>query len=75
MLGLVEQAKPAVLMLTNLAIICFSTVEFNLMDVFPLGGSKITTLHGTDKGVVLVFTDRTNRVVLFNSVLDKGIWL
>jgi len=63
-----------VLLLTNIAIICFSTVEFNVVDVYPLVGTKLVALRGNDKLLGLTLSDHTEKLIEFNSTLDKNLW-
>lgn len=60
-----------ILILTNLAIIILSTIEFNVKDVIPLVRVKI---FERDRDIVITMCDETKRVLSFFSELDKNIW-
>lgn len=74
LMGLLDQSKTAVLLLTSIAIICFSTVEFNVVDVFPLVGTKLEPTKSNEKFLRLILSDLSEKLIEFNSTLDKNLW-
>lgn len=66
-----DQKDKCLLILTNLAILVLTTIEFNIRDAIPLVKVKV---FERDKDIVLTMSDGTKKVLSFFSELDKNIW-
>lgn len=66
-----DNKDKCLLVLTNLAVLVLSTIEFNIKDVVPLCRVKVLE---RDRDIVLTMNDGTRKVLSFFSELDKNIW-
>lgn len=66
-----DQKDKCLLILTNLAILVLTTIEFNIRDAIPLVRVKV---FERDKDIVLTMSDGTKKMLSFFSELDKNIW-
>ncbi len=73
-LGLIDNTKSSVLLLTNIAIICFSVIEFNIVEILPLIGTKVYEDRIYDKQIRLILSDGSEKIIEYNSQLDKNLW-
>lgn len=68
-------SKDCVLVLSNLFIVVFSTVEFNLKTVFPLIGSRILIPECKLNDICLLLADGSKRKMTFNNKGDQTLWM
>lgn len=66
-----DQRDKCLLLLTNLAILVFTTIEFNVKEVIPLVSAKV---FERDLEIVLTMSDQSKKLFRFFSELDKNIW-
>lgn len=68
-LGMIENEREVVGLLSNYGLLFFTTVDFNLVDFFPTIGCTVRAgakENATD--LILTYSDQTEKMVLFSSV-------
>ena len=68
-------AKDFVLVLCDLFVVVFITVEFNLKMILPLMGTIIFEAECKGKRIYLLLADASKRNITFNNDLDQRTWL
>lgn len=67
--------KDFVIVLSDMFIVGFTTVEFTLKFVLPLVGSMILEKESTGKTLVLGLADQSRKRINFNNEYDQGVWM
>ncbi len=71
--GMFESEQEMVGLLTKYGIIFFKSTNFELIEFIPLIGIKVKTKK-ENSTLTLSLTDKTNRVLGFNSVAERDSW-
>lgn len=74
-LGMIDNVREVVGLLCNYGLLFFTSRDFNLVDFFPIVGSKITqsqTENATH--LTLTYSDQTEKMIIFSSTHLKELW-
>lgn len=73
---MIENTREVLAMLTNYGIIFFTTIDFKIIDFFPLIGTSVKDSKSENSSYFgLIFSDQSEKILNFASVNMKNQWL